>query len=295
MNGGTAIAGLTRVDWPVADIARAAAFMGALGFEKAGEGRDEFCGGADCLSLTSHGRELRLVKYDSPGAPYPAVHSSADLFFQHVAIVVSDMREAYGRLRQHPLMTPISIGGPQKLPPNAGSVVAFKFRDPDGHPLELIEFPSATTAPSLFLGYDHSAICVADRPRSFGFYVGALGLAHGPHSLNQGAEQARLDALDNPVVDVDALTPKTAPKPHVELLCYRRRRAGRDHAASLGDIAASQLVFKAVGLALLTNRLAGAGFIIEKTSGPNGPLLVRDPDGHLVRIEQNLAARAASG
>ena len=36
---------------------------------------------------------------------------------------------------------PISEGGPQLLPPSNGAVRAFKFRDPDGHPLELIWFP----------------------------------------------------------------------------------------------------------------------------------------------------------
>ncbi|ODR96565.1 hypothetical protein AUC70_14945 [Methyloceanibacter stevinii] len=35
----------------------------------------------------------------------------------------------------------VTAGAPVLLPPNTGSVTAFKFRDPEGHPLELISFP----------------------------------------------------------------------------------------------------------------------------------------------------------
>ena len=41
------------------------------------------------------------------------------------------------RLSRFPFTT-ISRNGPEALP---GGVVAFKFRGPDGHPLELIQFP----------------------------------------------------------------------------------------------------------------------------------------------------------
>jgi hypothetical protein len=84
--------------------------------------------------------EVEFMEYRPPGRPYPEGSGSLDLWFQHFAIVVSDMDKAYARLR-HVAFVPISSGGPQTLPERDGRVRAFKFRDPDGHPLELLYFP----------------------------------------------------------------------------------------------------------------------------------------------------------
>ncbi len=47
-----------------------------------------------------------------------------------------------------------------------------------------------------------------------------LGLSRTASSLNVGREQALLDDVPDPVVEVTALSPAQA-TPHVELLCYR--------------------------------------------------------------------------
>ena len=76
------------------------------------------------------------------GRPIPADSRSNDLWFQHLAIVVSDIDKAYAAVR-HAGAMPISRQ-PQLLPawnPNVGGIRAVYFRDPDGHPLELIQFP----------------------------------------------------------------------------------------------------------------------------------------------------------
>ena len=104
--------------------------------------------------------------------------SASDLCFQHFAIVVADMALAYRRLCSVSGWTAISIDGPQRLPPSSGGVSAFKFRDPDGHPLELLAFPDgrwpaqwrARSNGDLALGIDHSAISVSDSARSIAFY-----------------------------------------------------------------------------------------------------------------------------
>ncbi|MGB8684208.1 MAG: hypothetical protein WCD12_15080, partial [Candidatus Binatus sp.] len=56
-------------------------------------------------------------------------------------------------------------------------VTALKFRDPEGHPLELIAFPPDDTpakwqrsSTAECLGIDHSAISVAVTERSVKFY-----------------------------------------------------------------------------------------------------------------------------
>lgn len=159
---------------------------------------------------------------DHGGEPAPS--NGTD--FQHCALVVSDMEAAYVHLRGVPSWTPISRAGPERLPAASGGVDAFKFRDPDGHPLELLAFPPDAVPPiwrdrpGLFLGIDHTAITVADTERSITFYAG-LGFRVASQGLNCGPEQARLDAVDDPVVEVTGLTPPGGAPPHLELLRYR--------------------------------------------------------------------------
>src|SRR5690606_24437131 len=94
-----------------------------------------------------------------------------DPWFQHVALVCRDIGAAAGRLTGGDAGV-ISAGGPVLLPPSTGSVTAFKFHDPEGHPLELIAFPAGVGDPvwqarpgTGLLGYDHTAIVVADVER----------------------------------------------------------------------------------------------------------------------------------
>jgi catechol 2,3-dioxygenase-like lactoylglutathione lyase family enzyme len=238
----------------------------ALGFHRLGEKRlsgaaFEYLMGVegDATSITlGLGREIvELVQFDRPGQAYPEGSSSSDLIFQHFAIVVVDMDAAYRRLSGVAGWTAISSAGPQRLPETSGGVTAFKFRDPDGHPLELLAFPPGKAPPHWqggiasdpYLGLDHSAISVFDSGRSIAFYHG-LGLTIFARSLNQGPEQARLDSLQEPLVEVTALAPPQA-TPHVELLRYRGVAEGRGIAVANNDVAATRLVFEAYGHRLL--------------------------------------------
>ena len=72
----------------------------------------------------------------------PADSRGNDRWFQHVAIIVSDMGRAYARLRDHGVTH--ASTGPQRLPDwnvGAAGIEAFYFRDPDGHFLEVLQFP----------------------------------------------------------------------------------------------------------------------------------------------------------
>ena len=92
---------------------------------------------------------IELLQFlGAAGAPVPADARSNDLSFQHVAIIVSDMDRAYSVLRQNHVqhISPY----PQTLPdwnPNAAGIKAFYFRDPDGHPLEVLQFPAGKGDP----------------------------------------------------------------------------------------------------------------------------------------------------
>src|SRR5215472_4027942 len=94
--------------------------------------------------------QIQLTQFIAPpgGRPIPPDSRSNDLWFQHLAIVVSDMDTAYATLREHNVQH-VSTA-PQTLPDYitaAAGIRAFYFRDPDGHNLELIWFPEGKGSP----------------------------------------------------------------------------------------------------------------------------------------------------
>ncbi len=236
---------------------------------------------------------LELIAFDPPGATYPPDSSSAGLWFQHIAVVVSDIDAAYTKLQGYSFK-PISEHGPQQLLPTSGSVSAYKFRDPDGHPVELIQFPLGTGSDiwqkkcNLFLGIDHSAIDVMDMERSIDFYIRLLGLRITSRTVNSGLEQARLDHLQDVLVDVVALQTVIDGVPHVELLGYKRpdgRSVPMD--VKFNDVVADRLVLQVHDLASLMDMLEAENVAVVSSgmvTFPNGQrcVQVRDPTGHLL-------------
>ncbi|MGF1493820.1 MAG: VOC family protein [Microcoleaceae cyanobacterium] len=160
---------------------------------------------------------IELVQYlDLEAKLIPADSQSNDLWFQHMAIVVSDMDRAYEHLKSFPIQ-PISTE-PQTMPeenPLAAGVRAFKFREPcDRHSLELIWFPKEIgkdkwqrESDAVFLGIDHSAISVASTDASLKFYRDLLGMSVEGSNLNSGEVQAQLDGLPVAEVQVTPLQP----------------------------------------------------------------------------------------
>ena len=270
---------LDRIGFNVSDLSAATAFYTrALGFV-ATPAYD-----ADPALASLFGiRALRLVRLhrgrqvlelsacDPPGASYPANRHSNDIWFQHCALATNDVAAAYEQLQQV-CFTPISRNGPELLP---GGIVAFKFRDPDGHPLELIQFPKPDHRTSG--GIDHSAISVTDPGRSIAFYTSRLGLAVQARQVNTELSQDVLDDLDCVTVDVVSLAPQIS-APHLELLGYRKPPGMGTCQARLNDIAASRLVFRTKGLGGVKGaaRLPDGGQV----------LMIRDPDGHTLLLEQ---------
>ena len=124
------------------DAARLARFYEqAVGFCRTEAGRHSESGGAGSITLMLGHELVELLQFDRPGRLYPDAASASDLCFQHFAIVVADIGKAYQRLCSVDGWRAISTDGPQRLPASSGGVSAFKFRDPDGHPLELLAFP----------------------------------------------------------------------------------------------------------------------------------------------------------
>jgi catechol 2,3-dioxygenase-like lactoylglutathione lyase family enzyme len=244
---------------------------------------------------------LALAEYLVPrGRPAPPDARSNDRWFQHVAIVVSDVERAYARLRaarvEH--VSP----APQRLPdwnPRAGGIRAFYFRDPDGHPLEVIQFPPGKgdarwqrSAGRLFLGIDHTAIVVGDTEVSLGFYRDALGMRVAGESDNHGPEQERLNAVFGARLRITTL--RAANGPGIELLEYLAPRDGRPYPA---DARANDLVHwqtrletpdaadAASALHAARARLVSPGVVaVPAALGFRRGLVARDPDGHALEL-----------
>ena len=249
-----------------ADPARLAPFYEAIGFtigEPSAIPHDELAllgvpGGGARLALYLGEQRVDLDAFEVLGRAYPTGSTAADLWFQHLAIVTSDACAAWRRAEAAGAI-PISRNGPVKLPASAGGVTAVKFRDPEGHPLEFLQFPDAAAKgwPGTgMLGIGHSAISVADVDASRRFYEG-LCLAAGDPSLNHGQTQVALDGLAGVEVDIVPMQPPSKP-PHLELLGYRTPVGSSMDRLEANDIAATRVVWRADRDALL-----------------------RDPDGHL--------------
>jgi catechol 2,3-dioxygenase-like lactoylglutathione lyase family enzyme len=155
-------------------------------------------GGARVERLALGRERLELLHYAAAGAGIRASASSDDRDSQHIAIIVSDMQRAWAHVRRFKIRK-VSTA-PQVQPksnPAAGGIAAVYFRDPEGHPLELLHFPSGKGAPQwhasapLFLGIDHTAIGVTNTARSTRFYE-TLGRTVRGNTNNFGIEQERL-------------------------------------------------------------------------------------------------------
>lgn len=257
-----------------AEPERLASFYRQLGFtageqEQIPQGELALLGLKGCgtrLPLHLGAQRLDLDCFDQRGRAYPPGASSADLCFQHLALVTDSVASAWGRAAAAGA-TSISRQGPVTLPAAAGGVTAIKFRDPEGHPLEFLQFPPDSEGQWRgrgLLGIDHSAISVSEKGASRRFYA-ALGLSVRGATLNHGPEQAALDGLSEPMVDVVAMATANV-TPHLELLAYR---GAADRAAGplqANDVAATRIVWRA-----------------------DRDTLLRDPDNHLQLLIREIA------
>ena len=250
-------------------------------------------------------QKLELIQFLSPpdirSIPVPSY--SNDLWFQHFAIVVRDMDEAWAQLRKHHVrqISPRPQTIPKSNEASAG-IKAIKFRDPYGHNLELLWFPEGKGNPlwhrsttDLFLGIDHTAITVRNTENSVKFYRDLLGMTVAGGSFNVGTEQEHLDSLSGAKVRVTGLKTVVG-TPGVEFLEYELPAAGRPmptdtRATDLWHWQVTLVVSdaeSAAGLLRSSSTLVSSGVVAM----PDGALgfkkgfLVRDPDGHVMQIVQ---------
>lgn len=235
------------------------------------------------------------------GRSIPEDAKSNDLFFQHIAIVVSDMDKAYAQLRKY------NIGhvstAPQTLPasiPAAEGIKAFYFHDPDRHNLELIYFPSGkgqskwqASNGKLFLGIDHTAIGVSNTDSSLLFYRDILGLDRKGESWNHGIEQSHLNYVENASLHITGL--RASEGPGIEFLQYLAPGPGKPYPADsktddtwhwqtsllTNDIEKLYNEFKSLHYKIVSSQIVR----LQSNEGKQGKaFIVRDRDGHAVLL-----------
>lgn len=239
--------------------------------------------------------ELELSEYLAPqGRPLPQDSRSNDLWFQHIAVVVSDMDQAYRWLREHHVQHVSS--GPETLPAwnlQAGGIQAFYFRDPDGHVLEVIHFPAGKGDPrwqrassDLFLGIDHTAIAVSDTDASLAFYRDQLGMCVMGTSENYGDEQEHLNNVFGARLRITSLRAERGPG--IELLEYLSPRTGRriPDDAHANDLAHWEILVNQDGVNASWSYFSGKHQKLISSEveqvGQKAASLFEDPDGHVI-------------
>jgi catechol 2,3-dioxygenase-like lactoylglutathione lyase family enzyme len=265
--------------------------------------------GSERIILTEH-----LL---NKGRPIPPDSRSFDHWFQHIAIVVSDMDKAYKHLRRAKVRH-VSTA-PQTLPAwnkDAGGIKAFYFRDPEDHVLEIIWFPSGkgdpkwqqagsetgppsetsrqdAGAPNLFLGIDHTAIVVSDTDRSLAFYTNVLGMRVAGGAENFGVEQEHLNQVFGARLRITALRAQSGPG--IEFLEYITPPGGRPRR---DDAKANDLVFWhthlvadglddfAAKLRQRQTKFVSKSVVALPGGAPQSSrsVIVRDPDGHALQF-----------
>lgn len=316
-----AVDAVTVVGITVSDLDRAVDFFSdVLTFErvaKTEQSGEEFAQLQGLVSPRAKAAYLRLgdelielTEYESPkGRAFPANSRSNDRWFQHIAIVVSDMQKAHARL--HEKMVRHASKDPQRLPDwnkNAAGIKAFYFRDPDGHFLELLEFPTDKGNPKwhrksekLFLGIDHTAIVVADTDASLRFYRDLLGFKVVGGSENFGMEQADLNNV--PGAHLRITTLRAPAGPAIEFLEYLKPRDGSPYPADAqtNDLLHWQTTLVAPDVFALADKLRASetpfvskGVVRFRESRPANrkAFIVRDPDGHALRVVTATDARS---
>ena len=232
-------------------------------------------------------------------APYPDSWGGNDRWFQHICLVSDNLTA------QVEAMAPDRLGvissAPQTLPdwnPAAAGIQAFKFKDPDGHPLELLQFPADKGDPRWHQaqvpsgqpkGFDHSAISIANTEVSLGFYRDVLGFALKGQGVNSGIEQDRMDGLPQTRVAITAIGP-SAGAMGIEFLNYQSPPGGRDRQQPLwSDLCDRKLLLKSSNLRALhqqlladqaSNHCSALVAIDPALLGAPMAFTVRDPDGH---------------
>ncbi|GHB80364.1 VOC family protein [Persicitalea jodogahamensis] len=255
------------------------------------------------MSLGDEIIELMEFQASATTGEIPSDSASNDLWFQHLAIVVADMETAWEHLKMFDIenISPT----PQTLPSylDAAGISAYYFKDPDGHVLELIHFPTGKGASKwhgakegLFLGIDHTAIVVRNTADGVPFYQN-LGFAAESQTENYGPQQEMLNQVKGARQLITRLA--SGQGMGVEFLDFINPDTGRPFPKSTHphDLIHWHTVIEVDELRAIVERIGEKGYEVVSTeiaafSDWKGDryrgFIARDMDGHAAMICEKL-------
>lgn len=245
------------------------------------------------VGLSAGPSRIELIEFLTPkGRSYPADSRSNDEWFQHLALVVTDIHRATERLRAAgaQLVSP----APQRFPDGRAFLY---FTDPDGHPLELAEFPGETPlAPErLVQRIDHTALVVRQIDESIRFYE-QLGFKVESRVESRSSAQEQLNNVFGARLEIVTLRPPDDPQAiGVELLRYVTPSGGRPFPAGTraNDLVERHLTlespdadaaFRALRRERVQLRTPDVSSFRDERLGKRNAFYVLDPTGHPVEI-----------
>ena len=224
---------------------------------------------AEILTMGLGAEQVEFIHFAKAGRSYPSSSRASDLWFQHFAVVVSDMDAAYARL-QNVRFRPISLRGPQtfaeKRRTRAGvQIPRSRWSSPRIDILSCLvraERFGETSARVIDLGIDHTAISVSQTPASLAFYVNLLGMKVAYQTVNHGLAQDRLDDVRGSESAhhrfASGITRR--PWPRVARLPERSpRKTGAERIPAITDLWHAHIVLRVAGLDTLIARLHRQG------------------------------------
>src|SRR5262245_32340363 len=209
-----------------------------------------------------------------------------------IALAVNDIEQASLWLqRQHVQRTPGQR--PHDVSQTTSGVRAVSFEDPDGHALEIVEYPwgqgdARWQRPTdrVFLGIDHAALVVGDTDESVRFYRDTLGLrvtarreSDAPESASPGvAARSRITTLrgggGGPAIELfESLSPRDG--------LGASHRGGQQTVVVTTD---AKLPATAAAWSPAANDRGKVVSLADATLGFRRGLTTVDPDGHRVQV-----------
>ena len=207
-----------------------------------------------------------------------------------IALAVNDIEQASLWLqRQHVQGTPEASADARQ---NTTGVRALSFEDPDGHALEIVEYPAGQgdarwqrPTDRVFLGIDHAALVVGDTDESLRFYRDTLGLrvtarreSDAPEPSSAGTTgRSRITTLrggGGPAIELfESPAPRDA-----------RPASHRGSRQTLVVTTDAKLPGAGAGWSSAENERGKIVSIADATLGFRRGVTALDPDGHRVQL-----------
>jgi len=243
------------------------------------------------VGLSLGPNQIELTQFMTPwGRDIPPDSRSNDAWFQHLALVVTDIERATARLRTHGVQFVSPV--PQRFPDGRAFLY---FNDPDGHPLELAEFSgeSPVTPQKLFQRIDHSALVVRDLNASLVFYQ-RLGFQVTNRAEGFSLVQERLNNVFGLHLEIVGLRLPQGGM-GIELLHYLTPPGGRPFPADTrsNDLAHRHVTittpklaetFQALRQARADLRSPEVASFTAGSLGQRRAFAVADPTGHVIEM-----------